>query len=580
MSSANIKTTMVMDIHQMQAQMRKLEAHVDRLIAKNKKLTGESKRGAAAERARGTASARTSSSMLAGVGRQILAYASLYQGVRLVTDAMRDQDQMARKAQERVVGTAGGQRNLFLNMGSATKAEQDAFTSEIRRAADKLKISGGYDALYEETGAALSGTGAIGGGDAVRRRVALDAAIGAARLAPHDPAIRKVLAAGAIGMGKATGSNDALENLGLLKAFGELVPAFDWGKIGEHGSAGIISMQSRGGGTAGEAAARLAAIAQGSGDLQLRRSVNAGIQMDAALARFLPEETTYKWITGPNGQLVRVQDVQGTGLATSAQRIAFTQSHPAEREQILQTMTGIPVKQQVAVRALLGGDISADMLDETGGKASVTGQAYKNALAAMDRSLQDMASGLQKQVAQWDETIEQQIARLKRTEAADAESFVTTRTSQLQAVRASFSGQALEAEMEAAGLDWRGRTSVQMEYRSQRWIQGRTPEQSYTTAINKYVRDHQAVIQRGGDTAGEFVGRTETGELLLEHLQGKLADTAATRRNIEEAAKARDDDRKETNRLLKQLIDQGAANNAKPATADAQTQLRVGSEDN
>lgn len=369
----------------------KLEASYHRLEAMNTKLLEENRRLAQSSRKHSDDAVAGLDRTVQSAMRAVTSYVSLQAAIQAVTAATRDKEEMERKANETTLTIADAQIKALRNLGNVSSEERAKFVGDMKKLADDTKV--GLQPLYL---AASSGLSASGGNVQATMR-----AVGAAaRIAPESPEELEAISGALLHMGKATGTQDAMQNLGFLLGVGQQAAVTETGKIASNLAPAVIGVTGYGG-TASEAGAIVAALTQGMADPEGRKSGTAAI----ALAKQLEKAAG-----------------QGSPLAN----IRYMQTHPEERAAFVEAAS-FEGKAQIPVEQLLGvegrGDVSRRFMDEALTKIPIGKEAAAVA--------EGMIAGIR-------EPFEQQVAGGARSGATAREQLAMTPEGRLASLRGNF----------------------------------------------------------------------------------------------------------------------------------------------
>ena len=190
--------------------------------------------------------ANWANNQLAAVGAMAASYFSVAGAVNAVTAAIEHKIEIERKARDITITEADAQMGMLRNLGNVTEKEQNDFDARLRALDARYKPKGGMPAVYAEAASGLSASQS----NRPRTLAAMEAAM---RFAPDSAETREQIAGAVLDLRKATGSEDPLANLGLLKSIGEQSRLTDWAKIAKNLSGGVIGVKEYGG-TAQQAA--------------------------------------------------------------------------------------------------------------------------------------------------------------------------------------------------------------------------------------------------------------------------------------------------------------------------------------
>jgi hypothetical protein len=477
----------------------KLEKDNTKLIEQYRKMARDS--GKARKQARAGLSTMARSAMTT-----VTAYVSVQGAIQGVTAAIKDQMEMERQASDFHVTTGDAQIKALRNLGVVTREVRAKFESDATAMAADTKVP--LAQIYLALSTALSSSG----GDV---KASLDAVRQGARIAPESPEEMTAISGALLHLGKATGKQDAVSNLGLLAAVGQQSAITDWDKISQNLSKGIIGIVAHGG-TAQEAGAIVSAFTQAMPDLQGRMAAQAGLKLSGQLSEFLPEEDRFTWKTGKQG-LERVLARPGTGLTSAMQRIRYLQD-PANLDELEQFAAAfIPEEKAKAstwqmLRApWTKGRLASDFLDR--GLAAMPTQAAAAAVA------EDLIAGIRQPFAQG-------IAERRRGQLTATEQQLGSIRGKERALEDLYGWDNFSNQMVAMGVPW-----------AQRAVSN--------TLWHAVPGDRQGFYERtlragAKGISGGFVGdpepgsdRHETMQLLNEHLREQAAEAKRLRQQIE-----------------------------------------------
>jgi len=205
-------------------------------------------------------------SRLAGVAA---GYLSIQAAIQAVTREMESQDELRRQSRELAKELGDVQRETLVMLGPVPQKEREDFVKRMEALASELKPEGGLRTIYATMATALSA-----GGGKVPEAVA--ATREAARIAPQSAEAMTMISQALLHLGKATGTQDARENMGFLLGVAQQAAVTNMRDIAQYMSRGIIGVANIGG-TAQEAGAIVAAITQAAPDPHGRIASTAAI---------------------------------------------------------------------------------------------------------------------------------------------------------------------------------------------------------------------------------------------------------------------------------------------------------------
>ena len=206
---------------------------------------------------------------------------SIEKAIGAVTVALERKQEVERRANELTITAADAERTMLRNLGNVTKTEQSDFIKSIEKLNAQYSPAGGLESLHKEAASALSASG----GNRQQSLAIMEAGI---RFAPDSGEIREEMSSALANLSKASRDKDPMKNLGLLYSLGTESPVRDWAKISRNLTPALIGVTQRGG-TVQEAAALVAAIGQGSGDVMGEQTRSATISFCGAVGRFFAE---------------------------------------------------------------------------------------------------------------------------------------------------------------------------------------------------------------------------------------------------------------------------------------------------
>ncbi|HUX17136.1 MAG TPA: hypothetical protein VMW52_11735, partial [Phycisphaerae bacterium] len=329
------------------------------------------------------------------------------------------------------VSVSDASENMINNMGRVTKAQVQDFQARLAALNQQYTPKGGMVALTAEAASALSASQS-------NRPATLAAMEAAIRFAPASAETREQVAGGILDLRKATGVENPMANLGLLKAIGEQSRVTEWAKIAKNLTGGVLGVKEYGG-TAQQAGALIAAITQASADVEGRRSATAAINLVEQLARYLPEKDVMDYALDPaTMQYKKVVKAKGTGLKDWQQRIAYLRRNPEEMERVLGSLSS-QAKQKAAVRQIVMG-------------RGAGAEAFVAASAAMDRPLGQFAAGAEEMINVRQSLFGSKIAGMERGGEALPEVSAETVWGKKQALLGAYSLGKLETVLQQHGV--------------------------------------------------------------------------------------------------------------------------------
>jgi hypothetical protein len=192
------------------------------------------------------------------------------------------------------------------------------------------------------------------------------------------------LVGASIDISKATGSKDALSNLGLIKRIQEQSRITDIGKIAKTAPGVLIALKEGYGDSPGDAAALFAATTQASGDTEGERSATSIISLASQLSEHFPEKDRYQETLGPNGRMQKKLVARGTGMKSTMERLQYLQTHPKDQERIIPNLS-IEKRSEGAIFSLVKGKGAAF-------------EALKTAQVPLNEPISSMATDARKQI--------------------------------------------------------------------------------------------------------------------------------------------------------------------------------------
>ncbi len=332
---AQVAVVMTSQDAQLWQGMQKIIAQQTKMEKGFKKVgQGARQAGAQSKRAFGSSGMATLAKFTGGLATVSGAY-------RLITAEIRQMLEVQERAKETTMTLADAQIKFRRNLGATTDEQRKWADAQIAAISAREKVP--ERDLYLRASTAISAKGALPS-EAAMRAVAVSA-----ELVPEDPEAGTAVAGAILDLMKITGDKRARANMGLLQGIAERARVTDLAKIAENVAPTMTAVTMRGD-TPQEAGALWAAITGAAADPTGRKSKTGTIGLAEQLAKFLPRETTYKW--DKKGK--RIEDVVGTGLASTRERIFAIQK---DRNLFEQFMQGASFEKQTAgaIEGLLTG---------------------------------------------------------------------------------------------------------------------------------------------------------------------------------------------------------------------------------
>lgn len=302
----------------LEAMTRKMQA----LREEARRLKDESKRSSESAKEGGDIASNALMGMTKKIGPAIAGYVSLQAAARLYAKEIENINERQDKAADAQTKAADAQIKLLRNLGRVSEEEQKKFISGLKTVA---KETGQSEAtIYSAASSAVSAQGGFS------RDAVIQSTKQAARFVREDAGEMSTAAGGLLDIGKLTKSENAKQNLGFMIAMGEKSRVESPELMAKNLVPGMIGAAGYGG-TPQEAAALVDALSVASADKVGAQSKTGAIALAQQLDEFLPEHTRYRW--DERGR--KHPTAKGTGLTTTADRIAKIQSDPKLLERFL-----------------------------------------------------------------------------------------------------------------------------------------------------------------------------------------------------------------------------------------------------
>jgi hypothetical protein len=322
---------------------------------------------------------QSTTSNIAALGKLAAGYIGITTAIRIFNDELQRKIDLQNKSSEGRLSLANAQRELLLNVGTASPKEREQLMGGISSIAKNRNVS--QEMLFRVAPGVTSAQG-----NAPMESV-LSAMDVAATAAPHSEETMRAIATGLLDVSSATKSSDAKENFGTMLGLGRGTRVQSLRMINENLVPAMVGV-SQYGDSASEAGSIVSSITSLAKDSVGASSGTAAIALAQQLGEFLPEKDGFKY--NEAGKKTRFK---GTGYGTTMQRIEALQADPQLRDRFFGTAT-FEKKSMPAIRDLLTGGSEGDtMLAQRVGEIE-TGKA---AISTADRFFAETGgSSLQK----------------------------------------------------------------------------------------------------------------------------------------------------------------------------------------
>jgi hypothetical protein len=178
----NVKTDFLVGKDEVTKALRKQQAEIDKLKAKQQQLADKSKQAAQASKGATDTSNRGLQQMAAGAAVAAIAYRSLTTAIRLGNDELREQVRLNDLSRDTNITLAQAQSKLITNIGDVSDKQLGAFESRLKGIRREAKLS----SLAPVTAAAANILSALGGEPTAKRERALQITAAAAPFFRQD----------------------------------------------------------------------------------------------------------------------------------------------------------------------------------------------------------------------------------------------------------------------------------------------------------------------------------------------------------------------------------------------------------